>query len=122
MSDQGRSSGRNSDIDTPLSLAAPQPSKGKGLTVKCGKNSVTFFPEKMKCQGRKLGKCIQFKEKWVTPSEFESMLQVQARKWKQSIKFQGKPIGDWLASANNIELELLSQGSQHSPSPHCEKN
>ena len=94
-----------------------QPSKGKGLTVKCGKNSATFFPEKMKCQGKKLGKCIQFKEKWMTPSEFESMSQVQARKWKQSIKFQGKPIGDWLASANNIELELLSQGSQHSPSP-----
>ena len=112
MSDQGRSSGRNSDIDTPLSVAAPQPSKGKGLTVKCGKNSATF--EKMKSQGRKLGKCIQFKEKWVTPSEFESMSQVQARK---CIKFQGKPIGDWLASANNIELELLSQESQHSPSP-----
>ena len=117
MSDQGKSSGRNSDIDTPVSVAAPQPSKGKGLTVKCGKNSATFFPKKMKCQGRKLGKCIKFKEKWVTPSEFESMSQVQARKWKQSIKFQGKPIGDWLTSANNIELELLSQGSQHSPSP-----
>ena len=44
MSDQGKSSGRNSDIDTPLSVAAPQPSKGKRLTVKCGKNSATFFP------------------------------------------------------------------------------
>ena len=53
----------------------------------------------------------------MTPSEFESMSQVQARKWKKSIKFQGKPIGDWLESANNIEIELLSQESQHSPSP-----
>ena len=71
MSDEGRSLGRNSDMDTPLSVAASQTSKGKGLTVKCGKNSA-----KMKNQGGKLWKCIQFKGKWVTPSEFESMSQV----------------------------------------------
>ena len=118
MSDQSKSTERNdqsNNIEIPLS-AASQPSKVKGLAVRCGKNAATFFPEKMKTQGRKLGKCIQFKGKWVTPTEFESMSQVQAKKWKQSIKFQGKPIGDWLA-VNDIEIELLSQESRRSLSP-----
>jgi hypothetical protein len=56
------------------------------LVVKCGKHSATLYP---KAPGRKLAKCICFKGKWITPSEFGSMSQVQARKW---IKFEVNPI------------------------------
>ena len=70
----------------------------------------------MKTSGRKLGKCIRFRNKWVTPSEFESMSAVQAKKWKQSIKFNGKPIGDWLAMNESYIDALASQkDSEGSP-------
>ena len=87
---------------------------GSGLTVKCGKNTATFYPEKLRAPGKKLGKCIWCKEKWVTPSEFESMSLVQAKKWKQSIKFEGRPIGEWL-TVNETEIE--SQQDRQNPSP-----
>ena len=61
--------------------------------------------------------------------ELESMSAIQARKWKQSIKFDGKPIGEWLsvndsalASQEDIgspytdksdSLESLSQNNEH---------
>ena len=104
--------------DMNVSKSTETPSQpGRGLVVKCGKNSATFHPDKMRTQGRKLGKCIYFKGKWVTPTEFESMSQVQARKWKQSIKFEGKPIGDWRA-ANELEIEFMSQESCPGHSPY----
>ena len=89
---------------------------GKCLVVKCGKNTASFYPERVKTSGRKLGKCIRFRNKWVTPSEFESMSAVQAKKWKQSIKFNGKPIGDWLAMNESYIDALASQkDSEGSP-------
>lgn len=104
--------------DMNVSKSTETPSQpGRGLVVKCGKNSATFHPDKMRTQGRKLGECIYFKGKWVTPTEFESMSHVQARKWKQSIKFEGKPIGDWLA-ANELDIEFMSQESCASHSPY----
>ena len=45
------------------------------------------------------------------------MSQVQARKWKQTIKFERKPIGDWLA-ANELEIEFMSLESCASHSPY----
>lgn len=92
-----------------------QNASGSGLTVKCGKNSATFYPDKLRAPGKKLGKCICFKGTWITPPEFESMSQVQAKKWKQSIKFGGRPIGDWLV-VNEIESESqLSQQTRKNP-------
>ena len=73
------------------------------------KNTANFYPEREKGSGRKLGKCIRFKDKCVTPSEFESMSTVQANKWKQSIKFDGKPIGEWLSMNENYTEALVSR-------------
>ena len=58
---------------------------GSSLTVKCGKNMATFYPKKLRAPGKKLGKCIWYKEKWVTLSEFESMSLVEAKQWKQTL-------------------------------------
>ena len=74
----------------------------------------------MKVQGRKLGKCIKFKDKWVTPAEFESMSAVQARKWRQTVKFDGKPIGEWLLM-NEMHLESLAS-QKESESNHSSAN
>ena len=61
------------------------------LVVKCGNLTAAFYPDKMRKVGTTVGKCIQFKGKWVSPIEFESAAGIQARKWKQSIKLDGKP-------------------------------
>jgi hypothetical protein len=42
---------------------------------------------------------------------------VQARKWKQSIKFEGKPIGEWL-TIHEVELELSQQIAKALYSPN----
>ena len=88
---------------------------GKCMVVKCGKPTAKFYPERVKASGLKLGRCIRFREKWVTPSEFESMSAIQARKWKQSIKYDGKPIGEWLAT--NEEVLDSQKGTESSTNP-----
>ena len=64
--------------------------------------------------GKKLGKgmskCILYQGKWVNPSECETMAGIQARKWKQSIKYGGKPLSAWLAQ--HPVLEPISTASQ----------
>ena len=63
------------------------------LTVKCGAKVGIFYPSKFKKNGKTVAKCIKYQWKWVSPSEFETLAGVQARKWKQSIKYGGKPLG-----------------------------
>ena len=41
----------------------------------------------------------------MSPNEFETVDGVHSRKWKQSIKFNGKPLGDWLTE-NQVENKL----------------
>ena len=43
------------------------------------------------------------------------MSAIQARKWKQSIKYDGKPIGEWLAT--NEEVLASQKGSESSTNP-----
>ena len=97
-------------------ITNPAQNIGKCLVVKRGKNTASFYPERVKTSGRKLGKCIRFINKWVTPSKFESMSAVQAKKWKQSIKFNGKPIGDWLAM-NGSYIDALASLKDSEGSP-----
>ena len=88
--------------------------------VKCGKNTPKFFSRRLRPLGRKLGKCIRFNEKWVTPSEFESMSAIQARKWKQSIKLNGKPVGEWLP-VNEESISALAR-QEDIGSPYTDKS
>lgn len=75
------------------------------LIVKCGNKTAAFFPNKIRRTGKTVGKCIRYQGKWMSPNEFETAAGVQSRKWKQSIKYNGKPLGDWL-DENRVEHKL----------------
>ena len=70
--------------------------------LKYGNKTAAFFPSKIKRTGKTVGKCIRHQGKWMSPNEFEIVAGVHSRKWKQSIKFNGKPLGDWLTE-NKVE-------------------
>ena len=53
--------------------------------------------------GKSAGECVKYQGKWITPSEFAKCAGITARKWKQSVRFNDKPIGTW------IELVLRQQ-------------
>jgi len=68
------------------------------VTVKCGGKSGELFPHKLKRTGKSLSKCIKHGDRWFNPNEFECLAGMHhAKKWKQSIRCEGKPLGEWLA-------------------------
>ena len=72
------------------------------IPIKCGQKTAVFYPMKMEGmgkqgKGKQVGKCVQFQGKWLTPNEFERIAGATAKKWKQSINHDGKPLGEWLA-------------------------
>lgn len=63
------------------------------LDISCnGQRKADFHPHKC------ISKCIKFQGKWLSPPEFESLCGLNTRKWRQAIKHNGKPLGDWLES------------------------
>ena len=93
------------------------------LSVKCGSKSAIFLPNRMGRDGKSTGKCVKYHGKWITPSEFEKCAGIAARKWKQSVRFNDKPIGTW------IEENKVSQAAsgnypckQHSDTQECGNN
>ena len=69
--------------------------------VNCGKNEAILFPAKLKKIRKQISKYIQFQEKWVSPPEFENMSGFHSKKRRQNIRFNGKPVGEWLAKYNS---------------------
>lgn len=84
------------------------------LTVKCGQKTAAFFPERMKQTGRTVGKCIRYQGKWMSPNEFESVAGVPAKKWKQSIRYDGKPLIEWLKVNKKEYFNVDQQEAQTS--------
>ena len=69
-----------------------------------------FFPyNKCKKSGKSIGYCIKYKDRWISPPEFESLAGLQGRKWRTNIKYAGKPIGQWLTEH---EADPSSQKSE----------
>ena len=67
-------------------------------SVKCGPKTAEFYPCKFKRIGNCLSKCIKHGNNWYNPNEFEALAGLhQTKKWKQSIKCGGKPLGEWLS-------------------------
>lgn len=97
-----KSEGNNSPIGNPPDTI---------LQVKCGNKHAAFYVAKCKRTGKTVGKCIKYQGRWMSPSEFESLAGVAAKKWKQSIKYGDKPLGVWLAQ--NAPFEPLLEASQH---------
>ena len=80
----------------------------KSFKVKCGAKTALFFPSRLKKTGKGMSKCIKHNDKWLSPSEFESLAGMAAKKWKQSIKCEGVALGEWLTG----HTLLHSQSSQ----------
>ena len=78
------------------------------LQVKCGNKVAEFYPAKCVKLGKSIAKCIKYNGRWVNPPEFESSVGMHGRKWKSNIKFQGFPIGQWLAE-NNYDTSSQQQ-------------
>ena len=68
-----------------------------------------FFPNKCKNSGKSIGNCIKYKDRWISPPEFESLAGLHGRKWRTNIRYAGKPIGQWLAEH---EVDPSSQKSE----------
>jgi hypothetical protein len=92
--------------DTPVKRIQLQQSDESSFKVKCGAKTAFFFPSRLKRTGKRMSKCIKHSDKWLSPSEFESLVGVAAKKWKQSIKCEGVALGEWLSG------HAGSQGSQ----------
>ena len=84
-------------------------SAGTCLIVKCGNKEAEFFPNKCKKSGKSIGNCIKYKDRWISPPEFESLAGLHGRKWRTNIRYAGKPIGQWLAEH---EADPSSQKSE----------
>ena len=99
------------DSDTPVRSKPIQGKEESGI-----KSNVViiamFFPSKLKRIGKGLAKCIKYNDKWLSPSEFESVAGLTAKKWKQSIKCEGVALGEWL-SGNVRLLDSQTQGSHN---------
>lgn len=74
-------------------------SVGHKIPVTCGDCEAEFYLSRMK-RGKKTGKCIFYKDSWITPTEFEALAGLQSnKKWRKSIKYKESPIGDWLEAS-----------------------
>ena len=82
------------------------------VVVKCNTKIAEVFPPKLHKKGKAISKCIKHSGKWLSPTEFEALArQQQTRQWRQSIKCEGKPLGEWLVD-NGYDPGL--DGSQKS--------
>ena len=87
------STSTTSDGKTPTKVSDLE----KCIVVKCGNKTAEFYPSKLRKTGKSISKCIKHFGKWLSPSEFECMSGMQhSRKWKQSIKVEGRPLGEWI--------------------------
>ena len=83
------------------------------VPVTCNNKKAELYVSKMKTTGKSVGKCIWFESRWLSPPEFENVSGMQAaRKWRNSIKYNGKPVGDWLATRDPDLSINPFQGSQ----------
>ena len=71
------------------------------FSVKCGSKTAEFYQCKLKRVEKSLLNCIKHCNNWNNLTEFEALAGLyQTKKWKQSIKCEGEPPGEWLADHN----------------------
>ena len=100
-------SGRSKRSATPPSAglrpATSHDSVGEFIIVTCGSLSGNLYLAKLDASNKSQSKCIICSGKWYSPLEFESLAGKKARKWKQSLHHQGKPL--------SLYAFISSQGS-----------
>ena len=101
-------------------------SKELCVTVRCAGKSAEFFPAKLQKCGKSLSKCIKFNGKWLSPSAFENVAGMQqCKKWRQSIKCEGKLLGEWLSERGydfSIDSSQKSTGQDHATSANVQSD
>ena len=83
------------------------------IVIACNGTKAEFHAAKFSKSGRSISKCIKHEGKWLNPIEFEGACGIHARKWRQTIKYDGKPLGQWLI-ANKLEhtqREMMSEAT-----------
>ena len=87
------------------------------LPITCGQTKAEFYVSKMR-SGKTVGKCILFQSKWISPTEFENLSGIHsAKKWRRSIKYNGEPIGEWLANAQQDHAASSNPDKQDKQKP-----
>ena len=78
-------------------------SKEVGLEIQCGSNKALLYLCKLRLGSR--GCCVLFKDRWLTPNEFQTASgRETAKDWKRSIRHGGKSL-KLLLTKSVISLE-----------------
>ena len=84
-------------------------SLGAYITVTCGSLSGNLYLSRLDASNKSQSKCVVVSGKWYTPSDFETLAGKKARKWRQSLHHQGKPLSLYLLSSL-LDTQGSSQG------------
>ncbi|XP_013116039.1 deformed epidermal autoregulatory factor 1 [Stomoxys calcitrans] len=69
----------------------PETSQMEVFPIRCKTTSAELYRSKLGSGGR--GRCVKYKDKWLTPSEFEQTCgRGSSKDWKRSIKYGGKSL------------------------------
>lgn len=61
------------------------------LPIRCKTTTAELYKSRLGSGGR--GRCIKYKEQWLTPSEFENLCgRGSSKDWKRSIRFGGRSL------------------------------
>ena len=86
-------------------------SLGAYITVTCGSLSGNLYLSRFDESNKSQSKFVVVSGKWYTPSDFEKLAGKKARKWRQSLHHQGKPLSLYLFSSLP-DTQGSSQGGQ----------
>jgi len=75
---------------------------GYYIVVTCAENEAKFYKHRF-ARGS-IGKCVWFRERWITPNEFQAVSGRQSSKdWKRSIRLLGKCLKDYISEGLFVE-------------------
>ena len=99
-----------------LTASSPRPNvlhdtQGAYIIVTCGSLSGNLYLRKLDESNRSQSKCVVISGKWYSPPEFETLAGKKAKKWRQSIHHQGKPLSFFLTSGS-LGIQGYSHDSQ----------
>ena len=92
--DESSSSSSTPDKPTPQLWKLDQ--VGYYILVTCAENEAKFYKHRF-ARGS-IGKCVWFRERWITPNEFQAISGRQSSKdWKRSIRLYGRCLKDYIS-------------------------
>lgn len=89
--DQLVGGGPGSGCGSGSGVSWPETSQMEVFPIRCKTTSAELYRSKLGSGGR--GRCVKYKDKWLTPSEFEQTCgRGSSKDWKRSIKYGGKSL------------------------------